>query len=268
MNRILLMLPLLIVAALAIAQPSSQVTVVGAVTPGHCTGFSSTLQLQDTGSVCGTSGVLQSGGFNSISLNGSATGISPAVATQGGDTNIGLTFNTKGSGSYVFDDNAFGNTLFQINGSTTSVNFLTVTPGNTGNVVILGAAGSDPSVPIQLNTKGSGSVFLTVGGQNSLVISSAGAHLGTSTGAAPAPTANSCAGFVLSSGTNDNEGRITFTSATTCSVNFGTAFVAAPFCSIMPNSAPSTVQVTTTTGGFAATFGTAQTSLQWICKGT
>jgi hypothetical protein len=81
------------------------------------------------------------------------------------------------------------------------------------------------------------------------------------------PSANSCTGFALGANANDLAGTLTYTSATTCSVNFGTSFAAAPACSISPSSAASTVQVTTSTTGFAATFGTAQTALQWNCAG-
>lgn len=86
-------------------------------------------------------------------------------------------------------------------------------------------------------------------------------------GLATVPTANSCTGFSLAAGGKDVAGKITLTSATTCSVNFGTTFQNAPSCVITPGSAASTTLVTTTTGGFAVTFGTANTLFDYVCIG-
>lgn len=83
-----------------------------------------------------------------------------------------------------------------------------------------------------------------------------------------APTANSCAGFALGTGSSDGQGSVTYTSATTCSITFGTAYTNAPICTITPGSAASTALVTTTTAGLAATFGTAQTAFFYHCTGT
>jgi hypothetical protein len=87
------------------------------------------------------------------------------------------------------------------------------------------------------------------------------------TGHSTAPSAATCTGFSLGTGATDLAGKLTYTSATTCSVTFGTAFTNAPSCTVTPGSAASTTLVTTTTGGFAATFGTAQTALSWHCIG-
>ncbi len=86
-------------------------------------------------------------------------------------------------------------------------------------------------------------------------------------GLGTAPTANTCVGFSLAAGGSDAAGKISLTSATTCSVNFGTTFTNAPACVITPGSAASTTLVTTTTGGFAVTFGTANTAFSYVCIG-
>lgn len=82
-----------------------------------------------------------------------------------------------------------------------------------------------------------------------------------------APTANSCTGFALTTGSSDTAGRVTYSSATTCSITFGAAYTNAPFCTITPGSAASTSEVTTTTGGLSVTFGTAQTAFFYNCFG-
>ncbi len=98
------------------------------------------------------------------------------------------------------------------------------------------------------------------------------APIGPGTGAFPnglstTPTAATCVGFALGTGSKDTAGKITYTSATTCSVNFGTTFQNPPACTIGPGTAASTVLVTTTTGGFAVTFGTAQAAFSYVCIG-
>src|SRR6516162_4155401 len=56
-------------------------------------------------------------------------------------------------------------------------------------------------------------------------------HLGYTSGT---PTANSCAGFALTTGSSDVAGKVTFTSATSCSITFANAFTNAPFCVVSP----------------------------------
>ena len=82
-----------------------------------------------------------------------------------------------------------------------------------------------------------------------------------------APTANTCAGFSLGAGSNDRAGKVTFTSAFDCSINFGTPFLNAPSCVFSPGSANSPTHITTTTSGFASFFTTLNTAISWICAG-
>jgi len=90
-------------------------------------------------------------------------------------------------------------------------------------------------------------------------------HLGYTSGT---PTANSCAGFALTTGSSDVAGKVAFTSATSCSITFANAFTNAPFCVVSPGSAASTHDAVTSTTGLAVTFGTANTSMQWHCFGS
>ena len=89
------------------------------------------------------------------------------------------------------------------------------------------------------------------------------AHLNV-TGTVP-PTNSACTGFAVTG--NDTHGRITYNSATTCTINFGTAYAAAPHCVISPGSAASTHFITTSTTQLAVTFGTAQTAFFYHCFG-
>jgi hypothetical protein len=95
---------------------------------------------------------------------------------------------------------------------------------------------------------------------------SIGSHL---TGGS-APAANTCAGFALAGGASDLAGTITYTSATTCSVTFGRAYIAAPTCMANAINAvtPAVGSVASTTTGFTVTFAAAQTSFAYQCFGS
>lgn len=82
-----------------------------------------------------------------------------------------------------------------------------------------------------------------------------------------APTANVCTGFALATGGSDLAGTVTFTSGTSCSITFASAFTNAPACVISPGSALSTTEAVATTAGLTATFGTAQTAFSYHCIG-
>jgi len=87
------------------------------------------------------------------------------------------------------------------------------------------------------------------------------------TGGGTAPTANTCTGFSLLAGGSDLGGKVTLTSGTTCSINFGVNFTNAPACTVSPGSAASTILVTTSTSLLSITFGTAQTAFAFTCIG-
>jgi len=127
----------------------------------------------------------------------------------------------------------------------------------------------------EMGKDGSGNFFLfdDVGALNAIAIvananmslTPKNGHIAVSGGSNP--TNNACTGFALSTGAKDTAGRVTFTSATSCAINFGTAYTNAPFCTVTPGSAASTVEVTTSTTVLTATFGTAQTAMFWQCFG-
>ena len=81
------------------------------------------------------------------------------------------------------------------------------------------------------------------------------------------PVASTCTGLSLGTGSDDFSGNVGLTSGTTCSVSFAHTFTNAPFCTVAPGSAASTTEVTTSTTGFAVTFGSAQTAFAYQCMG-
>lgn len=82
------------------------------------------------------------------------------------------------------------------------------------------------------------------------------------------PTANSCTGFSLATGSADFAGRVSFNAATSCSITFGSVFTNPPFCTAVTVTTPTTVQVVTSTTGFALTFGANSTGANYICAGS
>jgi hypothetical protein len=112
------------------------VTVIGSVTPGHCTSFASTLQLQDAGAACGNSGVSvtsvfgRMGGVVAQPNDYTLTQIAPGTVAATGGT-IASTAITGGT----IDGTVIGGTT-RAAGSFTSVAITTplpVTSGGTGD---------------------------------------------------------------------------------------------------------------------------------------
>jgi hypothetical protein len=148
------------------------------------------------------------------------------------------------------------NNLEIINAGNTA-QILTLTDGgqlNVNGALVSGAAGVGSGV-LQLTGTTSGALSINA--------SATGGHIFWSSSSTP--TANSCAGFALASGSDDINGVVTFTSATSCSITWGTAYAAAPFCTITPNGAATTFSATPSTSGLSVSFGTAQTSFTYLC---
>ena len=110
---------------------------------------------------------------------------------------------------------------------------------------------------VRAPTIGTASGALAVNPNNGHVIVTGGSQL----------TNSACTGFALGTGSTDTAGKVSYSSATTCTINFGTAFANAPFCVVSPGSAASTHVVTTSTTQLAVTFGTAQTAFFYHCFG-
>jgi hypothetical protein len=88
-------------------------------------------------------------------------------------------------------------------------------------------------------------------------------------GAPLTQVSTNCGGANYNDSGTDTTGKIyqTSGSVTSCQVAFSVAYVNGPWCVVTPGGAPSTSQVVTTTTGFTATFGTAQTQFYYMCMG-
>jgi hypothetical protein len=93
---------------------------------------------------------------NYINVQGGATGGGAAITTQGSDTNVGMFLSTKGAGQYFFSSNSV--TQFNIGNTASTVNYLRVDGGATGNAATLSVVGSDTNIDLALTPKGTGKV--------------------------------------------------------------------------------------------------------------
>ena len=90
---------------------------------------------------------------NYAQIVGSTTGQGVNYSAQGTDTNIFVTYDTKGSGSHFFRT-ASGATQFQIASMASAVNYMGTFGGTAGNYPALSATGSDANVGFVFNSKG------------------------------------------------------------------------------------------------------------------
>lgn len=93
---------------------------------------------------------------NFFQLSGGVSGTYPAISAQGGDSAVGLTLYTSGTGNInFFTDNA-GAQQFQIARTASAVNYLQVSGSATTNAIPIQAIGSDTNISITLTPKGTG----------------------------------------------------------------------------------------------------------------
>lgn len=94
---------------------------------------------------------------NYLNFSGAATGVGPGIRARGSDTNIGIAYDTKGTGAHLFTSGSFGRFGFKIYGS--AGNDRLVVDANTG-APFMAAEGSSTNVDIRLIPKGTGSVWV------------------------------------------------------------------------------------------------------------
>jgi hypothetical protein len=92
---------------------------------------------------------------NFIQMGNAATGTRPLLRAQGSDTNVGVAFAPKGTGSVVFLDGSFQFVLEAV-GVASSANSLLVSNAVTGSDPSILANGTDTNVNLNLRTKGTG----------------------------------------------------------------------------------------------------------------
>lgn len=93
---------------------------------------------------------------NRLNVKGGAAGDSPTFDASGTDTNVGIIYSTKGTGSHVFMGNSSSQTQFEVSYTASAANWLAATGNVTGNSPSLVATGSDTDIDIILTPKGSG----------------------------------------------------------------------------------------------------------------
>lgn len=91
---------------------------------------------------------------NYLRIQGSATGSGIILDALGTDTNIDVSYKTKGTGSHIFQSNSA--TAFSISGVASGVNFVNTTNAATGSGPKIIATGTDTNVALNIQTKGTG----------------------------------------------------------------------------------------------------------------
>ena len=105
-----------------------------------------------------------SGSVNYLRLRGNASGTGAAVESFGSDSNVDIILSTKGTGALRTYTNS--NQQLAVTNTASAVNYVQATGAATGGVPTISAQGSDSNVSLFLNAKGTGNVFLQVGGAN------------------------------------------------------------------------------------------------------
>jgi hypothetical protein len=95
---------------------------------------------------------------NYAQVTGAATGGAPTFSSQGSDTNINMSFVSKGSGGFRFFSQAGGARQFQINNTASAVNYPVVTGAITGAGPVYSVDGTDTNIDLALTPKGTGNV--------------------------------------------------------------------------------------------------------------
>jgi hypothetical protein len=108
---------------------------------------------------------------NFAQVTGAATGGAPTFSSQGSDTNINMSFVSKGSGGFRFFSQAGGARQFQINNTASAVNYPIVTGAITGAGPVYSVDGSDTNIGMTLTTKGTGALSVNTGGGEQVRIS-------------------------------------------------------------------------------------------------
>lgn len=118
---------------------------------------------------------------NYVQVTGAATTANPVISAQGSDTNIGLTLNTKGAGTLLFQTNgttrasissgatfsagilASGVPAFIVAATASQVNYLQANGSATGGGLQFQAIGSDTNISQVFQPKGTGAINLAPG---------------------------------------------------------------------------------------------------------
>ena len=109
-----------------------------------------------------------SSAVNELTVTNAATGNPAKLSATGGDTNIGLDYQTKGSGAHTLKDGNGNEVVKTAAGTASAVNEVTFTNAATGNAPTIAATGDDTNIPLKLSGKGTGAIQLFVNGVDQL----------------------------------------------------------------------------------------------------
>jgi len=94
---------------------------------------------------------------NYVQVTGGATATRPSFAATGSDTNVGISYISKGAGQHVFS-NGGQYAQLRVNGAVNAVNYLQVDGSLANAAPILSSQGSDGNIDLTLTPKGTGVV--------------------------------------------------------------------------------------------------------------
>jgi hypothetical protein len=283
-----------------LASPTITGTITTPITGAstQCVQSSATGVLSGTGSACGGAGGTPGGTATQLQYNNSGAfgGVPGSAVTASG----GVTIADTNTGESVLTLNGSTNSsgmVFAPSGGNSFILFATGSASGSGAANWLGLSSAGAQIFGINSTFGVGVVQVNSGGtygwsSNAFALSTPDiAFARNSTGVVEVdngsagtfrdltlrhisgqgiPTVNACpaaTGFAVGTGGSDHGGKATFTSTTSCAINFAAAFANAPACTAAPGSAASTVEVVTSTTVLTVTFGTAQTAMSWVCVG-
>jgi hypothetical protein len=113
---------------------------------------------------------------NYVQVTGAATTTRPSFSASGSDTNVGISYITKGAGQHVFS-NGGQYAQLRVNGAVNAVNYLQIDGSLASAAPVLSAQGSDTNIDLALTPKGTGNIVAGAGAFS-------GTHIGTWTGSA------------------------------------------------------------------------------------
>lgn len=93
---------------------------------------------------------------NYVQFAGAPAASAPSLAANGSDTNIGLTYSTRGTGAHQFYTGNFSTLQFEIGHTPNAVNRLLVVGGALGDYPHVLPKGTDTNIGIIFDTKGNG----------------------------------------------------------------------------------------------------------------
>jgi hypothetical protein len=156
---------------------------------------------------------------NFIQTSGNIAGAAPRFVSVGADTNVGIVFSSKGTGDLSFRTNGTNQVQMLVAHTASAVNYVQVTGAATGTRPTISAQGSDATIGMTYNVKGSTLHAFTNSEGTQFAINATGATIANRLNVAGAAAGQ--APTLSASGTDTNID-LTLTPKGTGNVKFGT----------------------------------------------